>query len=182
MAEQGRSPDVVIEYPNRGKPVVLATKAVVILLLLASVGLMLLVTIGGWSALAGMQPVQIGYMLVYLVLAYYAARWNRGVLPLAAALAIILLIFAIVAGPQWFSRDKTGYTQPLFGANLVGLLTLLIIPVQVLLIVFAMRGFQQDWHVEVEHHPDEPYGDGGSEDEEYEEGPYGPPTTGAAPA
>jgi hypothetical protein len=182
MAEQGRSPDVVIEYPNRGKPVVLATKAVVILLLLASVGLMFLVTIGGWSALAGLQPVQIGYMLVYLVLAYYAARWNRGVLPLAAALAIILLIFAVVAGPQWFSRDKMGFTQPLFPANLVGLLTLLIIPVQVLLIVFAMRGFQQDWHVEVERHPDEPYGGGDYDDEEYEEGPYSPPSTGAAPA
>jgi hypothetical protein len=181
MAEQGGSPDVYIEYPNRDKAVVKATKGVVILLLLASVGLMLIVTVGGWDALAGMQPVQIGYMLVYLVLAYYAARWNRGVLPLAAALAIILMIFAIVAGPQWFNRDKTGFTQPLLPADLVGLLTLLIIPVQVLLIAFAMRGFQQDWHVEVEHPIDGSHG-GGYDDDDYEEGAYGPPTTGPAPA
>jgi hypothetical protein len=182
MAEQGSGPDVVIDYPNRDKPVVKATKAVVILLLLASVGLVLIITIGGWSALAGLQPVQIGYMLVYLILAYYAARWNRGVLPLAAALAIILLIFAVVAGPQWFNRDKAGFTQPLLTANLLGLLTLLVIPVQVLLIAFAMRGFQQDWHVEVERPADGSYGGGDYDEDEYEEDPYGPPSTGPAPA
>jgi hypothetical protein len=34
------------------------------------------------------------------------------------------------------------------------LITFLIIPVQILLIAFSMRGFQQDWHVEVEQHAD----------------------------
>ena len=33
---------------------------------------------------------------------------------------------------------------------MVGLVTLIIIPVQLLLIAFAMRGFQQAWSVEVE--------------------------------
>ena len=78
-----------IEHPNQEKAANKATKAVVILLLLASVGLMLIVT-----SVAGRSwpdaEVLIGYMLVYLVMAFYAARWNRGVLPVVAALAIIL--------------------------------------------------------------------------------------------
>ena len=87
-----------IERPNREKAASKATKAVVILLLLASAFLVFVVTVGGWSKLAGMQVIQIAYMLVYLVMAFYVARWNRGVLPLAAALAIILGIFAAIAG------------------------------------------------------------------------------------
>jgi len=79
---------------------------------------------------------------------------------MAAALAIILGIFAAIAGPQWFDRDKFGFTDPALPAGVLGLLTLLIVPVQVLLIAFSMRGFQQEWNVEVEvpvgetYHPD----------------------------
>jgi len=94
--------------------------------------------------------VDIGYIVVYLVLAFFAARWNRGVLPVSAVLAVLLLIFALVAGPSWFSRDKTGFAQPHIDSGLLGLLTLLIVPVQILLIAFAMRGFSQGWNVEVE--------------------------------
>jgi hypothetical protein len=97
-----------------------------------------------------MLPVQIGYILVYLVMAFYVARWNRGVLPLAAALAIILGIIAAIAGPAWFDRDKNGFTDPALPAGALGLVTLLIVPVQVLLIAFSMRAFQQEWSVEVE--------------------------------
>jgi presenilin-like A22 family membrane protease len=150
MAEDG----VVIEHPNREKASSKATKAIVVLLLLATVGLMLIVTIGGWKVLEGAKAVQIGYMLVYLVMAYYVARWNRGVLPVAAALGIILLIFAAVAAPAWFSRDKTGFSSPAIPEDVLGLICAIIIPVQVLLIAFAMRGFSQAWNVEVERHPD----------------------------
>jgi hypothetical protein len=146
----------------------------VILLLLASVGLMLIVTLGGWSKLAGMQVVLVGYMLVYLVMAYYAGRWNRGVLPLVAALAIILGIFAAIAGPQWFERDKTGFTSPALDEGVLGLVTLLIIPVQVLLLAFAMRGFQQAWNVEVEVPDGQHYHEGMHFDEP---GPGGQPAT-----
>jgi hypothetical protein len=142
--------DVVITHPNRDKPVVQATRVTVILLLLASAALVLIVTIGGWSVLEGAVPVQIGYVLVYLTLAFYAARWNRGVLPVSAALAVLLAIFALVAGPAWFNRDKSGFAQPALNAGLLGLLTLLIIPVQMLLVAFAMRGFNQGWNVEIE--------------------------------
>jgi len=163
-----------IEHPNQEKAANKATKAVVILLLLASVGLMLIVTLGGWSKLAGMQVVLVGYMLVYLVMAFYAGRWNRGVLPLVAALAIILGIFAAIAGPQWFERDKTGFSSPALDEGVLGLVTLLIIPVQVLLLAFAMRGFQQAWNVEVEVPDGQHYHEGMHFDEP---GPGGQPAT-----
>jgi lysylphosphatidylglycerol synthetase-like protein (DUF2156 family) len=152
MAE--RDPNVVIEHPNREKASSKATKAVVLFLLLATVFLVLLVTIGGWSALEGAKFLQIAYVALYLVMAYFVARWNRGVLPVAAALAIILLIFAAVAGPAWFDRDKAGFTEPPLNENVLGLITFIIVPVQIFLIAFAMRGFQQAWNVEVERYPD----------------------------
>jgi hypothetical protein len=144
------SAGVLVTHPNRDKPVVQATRATVIVLLLASAALVAIVTIGGWSVLQGMLPVQIGYVLVYLTLAFFAARWNRGVLPVSAVLAVLLLIFALVAGPAWFARDKSGFAQPDLSAGLLGLLTLLIVPLQMLLVAFAMRGFSQGWNVELE--------------------------------
>jgi presenilin-like A22 family membrane protease len=141
---------VIITHPNRGKAVVQGTRATVVLLLLVSAGLVLIVTVGGWSVLEGALPIQIGYILVYATLAFFAARWNRGVLPVAAALAVLLGIFALVAGPGWFNRDKSGFAQPAISSGLLGLLTLLIVPVQMLLVAFAMRGFKQGWNVELE--------------------------------
>jgi presenilin-like A22 family membrane protease len=144
------SAGVIVTHPNRDKPVVQATRATVVLLLLASAALVLIVTIGGWSVLQGAVPVQIAYVIVYLTLAFYAMRWNRGVLPVSAVLAVLLLIFALVAGPGWFDRDKAGFSQPSIDAGLLGVLTLLIAPLQILLVAFAMRGFQQGWNVELE--------------------------------
>jgi hypothetical protein len=146
--------DVRIEHPNRKKASSKASRAVVILLLLASAALVLIVTIGGWDALQGAKLLQIAYILIYLGMAFYVARWNRGVLPVAAALAIILLIFAAVAGPAWFERDKTGFNDPALDSSLLGLVTLLIVPVQALLIVFSMQAFSQEWNVEVERRSD----------------------------
>jgi hypothetical protein len=111
---------------------------------------MLIVTVGGWDELQGAKPVTVGYILVYLIIAFYVAQWNRGVLPVAAALAIILAIFAAVAVPAWFDRDAHGFAQPSIDAGVLGLVTALLIPVQVLLIAFAMRAFNQAWNVEVE--------------------------------
>jgi hypothetical protein len=141
---------VRLEKPNRDKASSKATKAIVILLLLVSVGLMLIVTIGGWNALEGAKPILISWMAIYLIMAFYVARWNRGVLPLSAAFAIILLIFAVIAGPEWFARDKTGFSDPTLDESILGLVTLLLVPVEFLLIAFSMRGFQQEWNVEVE--------------------------------
>ena len=149
VAQEGQ-PGVIVTHPNRDKPVVQATRATVILLLLASAALVLIVTLGGWSVLEGAIPIQIGYVAVYVTLAFYATRWNRGVLPIAAVLAVLLAIFALAAGPSWFARDKSGFAQPTLNAGLLGLLTLLIVPVQMLLVAFAMRGFSQGWNVELE--------------------------------
>jgi FtsH-binding integral membrane protein len=146
--------EVRIEHPNREMASSKATRAVVIFLLLVSAALVAIVTAGGWSALQGAKGLQVAYIVLYLVMAYYVARWKRGVLPVAAALAIILLIFAAVSGPGWFDRDKTGFDDPALDSGLLGLITLLIIPVQLLLIAFAMRGFTQEWNVEVEQRTD----------------------------
>jgi hypothetical protein len=123
---------------------------VVILLLLVSAALVAIVTIGGWDALEGAKAVQIAYIVLYLVIAFYVGRWNRGVLPVAAALAILFAVVAAVAGPAWFERDKVGFEDPTLDPSILGLLTLILVPVQLLLVAFAMRGFQQQWNVEVE--------------------------------
>src|SRR6185312_13490943 len=122
----------VIERPNRDKASSKTTRAIVVALLLISVAL-------------------------YLVMAYYVAQWNRGPLPVVTALAIILGIFAVIAGPQWFDRDKAGFATPesVFGttglhSHTLGVVTLLLVPLQALLIFFTLQGFRQDWHVEVE--------------------------------
>jgi hypothetical protein len=149
------NPEVIVEHPNRHKAASKVTKWIVIALLLVSVALMAFVTIGGWTALEGAKGPLIAYMLIYVILAFYCARWRTGTLPLAAALGIVLLIFAAIAGPEWYSRDETGYTDPAVASGVLGLATLLLVPVQFLLIAFAMRGFSQNWHVEVER-PREP--------------------------
>jgi hypothetical protein len=148
--------EVRIEHPNRDKAASKATKAVVIVLLLVSAALVAIVTVGGWDALEGAKPVQIAYILIYLLIAFYVARWNRGVLPVAAALAIVLLIFAAVSAPSWFDRDRTGFSDPALDSGLLGLISVLIVPVQLLLIAFAMRGFSQEWNVEVERRVERP--------------------------
>jgi hypothetical protein len=147
--------DTVLIHPNRDKAESKATKAGVILLLLASAGLILVITLGGWSQLQGAQPVSFAYVIVYVGMALFVARWNRGVLPVAAALAVLFAVVAAVAGPAWFERDKAGFDDPALDPSLLGLLTIILVPVQLLLIAFALRGFQQQWNVEVEVTRDE---------------------------
>jgi hypothetical protein len=141
---------VIVTHPNRSKPVVQATRATVVLLLLASAALILIVTIGGWGTLSGDIPILLAWAAVYVLMAFFAWRWNRGVLPMAAALALLMLVFAMVAAPGWFARDKVGFAEPAIPASLLGVLTLVIIPVHILLIAFAMRGFSQGWNIELE--------------------------------
>jgi hypothetical protein len=155
-------PGYTVIRPNRDKAVCKATKAIVVLIMLVSVGLMLIVTIGGWSKLQGLKPVNFAWCLVYVIFAIYIARWARGLLPIAAAMAILLLILALIAGTgisgtSWFDRNHFGFAAPhsLFGGKglspeVLGTITLIMAPVQVLLIFFAMRGFAQGWNVELE--------------------------------
>jgi hypothetical protein len=161
--ERRLTPGYVVYYPNREKAASKATKGIVVLILLVSVAIMLLITIGGWSKLQGMKPVNFAWCIVYLLIAYFVTRrWARGLLPIAAAMAIMLLGVSLisglgVAGTSWFDRNHTGFAAPQtpfgghgFGPDLLGLLTLLLAPVQVLLILFATQGFAQGWNVELE--------------------------------
>jgi presenilin-like A22 family membrane protease len=149
-------PGVRIEHPNRAKAGSKLTRVIVVLLLLVSAFLMAVVTIGGWDVLQGAKALQVAYIAVYVLIAFFVMRWSRGVLPVAAALAIVLLIFAAVSAPAWFDRDKPGFTDPAIDEGILGLITALIVPVQILLIAFAMSGFRQAWNVEVERPADEP--------------------------
>ncbi len=147
---------MTIDRPNRRKSSSKVTRAIVVLLLLVSAGLMTIISIGGWDAIEGAKALQVGYIVLYVLLAFFVLRWNRGVLPLIAALAIVLLIFAAVSAPAWFDRDKAGFTDPALDESILGLLTALIVPVQLLLIAFSMSGFRQAWNVEVEHRDEPP--------------------------
>ena len=166
--ERTITPGYVVIYPNRDKAASKTSKAIVVLILIVSVVLMLIVTVGGWSKLAGMKPVNLIWCLLYLIVAFFiATRWARGLLPLAAALGMLLLIIAIVAGTgvsgtSWFARSHFGYSaaQSLFGgaglgANVLGFFTLLLVPVQLLLIFFSLQAFGQEWNIELEVPEDE---------------------------
>lgn len=157
----------MVVRPNREQPTCKVTKAAVVFILLASVSLILAVTLGGWSKLEGMKPLSFAWSAAYLVIAFYVWRWARGLLPIAAGLAVLLLIVAVVAatgtsGTSWFDRGSPGFgpATTIFGSaglgsGTLGLLVILIIPVQALLVVVAMRGFGQGWNVELEVPVDE---------------------------
>ena len=147
--------DIVIVHPNRQGAEAKATKAAVILLLVASAVVTAIITIGGWSKLEGAQIWAIFYVVIYLVMAYLVSKWNRGILPVAAALAILFAVVAIVAAPAWFDRDKAGFADPALPPGILGLLTAILVPLQILLIAFAMRAFAQKWNIEVEVTRDE---------------------------
>jgi lysylphosphatidylglycerol synthetase-like protein (DUF2156 family) len=145
--------DRVIYHPNQEKASSKATKAIVVLLLLVSAGLTLLITVGGWSNLQGAKIVSIFFILVFLVMAYYVSRWVRGVLPLAAGLSILLGVFAAIAAfgtGSWFDRSGDGFNKSGLPPDLIGLLCVVLIPVLILLIAFAMRAFAQKWNIEIE--------------------------------
>jgi hypothetical protein len=159
-------PGHTVIHPNRDKASCKMTRLTIVLLLLASIGLMLIVTIGGWSKLEGLRPVNFIWCALYLIVAFYIWRWSRGLLPIGAAFAILLLIIAVIAGTglsgtSWFDRNHQGFNgaQSLLGGkglspDVLGVVTLVIIPVEVALIVIAMIGFAQGWNVELEV-PDE---------------------------
>jgi hypothetical protein len=155
-------PGYKISYPNRDKAASKASKAIVVLLLLVSVVLMLVVTVGGWTKLEGQQPLNFLLIFLYLFFAFFIFRWQRGLLPIATAVSILLLILAAIAGTgasgtSWFDRTKAGFAPAgsLFGGSglspdVLGVATLLLVPVQALLIFFSMQAFSQGWNVEVE--------------------------------
>lgn len=155
-------PGHVVTYPNRDSSSSRRTKLLVVAVLLVSTVLMLVATLGGWSELEGLIPVNIAWCFVYLVIARYVLRWARGLLPIAAALGALMLTFALIAvssldGVSWSDRGHAGYApaRTVFGSGglspaTTSALTVAIAVSQALLIIIAMRGFGQAWNVELE--------------------------------
>jgi hypothetical protein len=150
------TPGYAVVYPNREKAASKTAKAIVVLIMLISVALMLILIVGGWSKLQGLKPVDFIWCAAYLIMAVYIAkRWARGLLPITAGLAMLLLIIVVIAGTgaagvSWFDRSNSGFASAGLPANFLGLVTVLLIPVQVMLIFFTMLAFAQGWNVEVE--------------------------------
>jgi hypothetical protein len=144
------APDVVMEHPNRATTAARATRAVVVVLLLVSAALMIVVSVGGWESIEGAKALQVALIVAYLGMAVLVAGWSRGVLPVAAALGVLVAIFAVVAAPGWYARDSDGFVDPALSSDVLGLLTALLVPLQALLVAVAMRAFQQRWNVAVE--------------------------------
>jgi hypothetical protein len=139
--------------PNREKAGSVTTKFVMVILLLATAAVAALITIGGWSLLkggSGMGIVCAIYAILYAFFAFLVARWNRGILPVAAALSMILAIFCAVGADSWFARDKAGFDEAAFSSSLIGLLVVILGLLQIVLIAAAFYGFSQEWHVEEE--------------------------------
>lgn len=138
--------------PNREKASSKTMKALIAFVLLVSAALLVVITIGGWERLLGTSValMTLIWAALYVIFAFLVMRWSRGILPVAAALAIILAIFAGIAAPEWFARSKDGLDSPALPEDLLGLLTLVVVPVQVLLIAVSMAGFSQEWQVEEE--------------------------------
>jgi hypothetical protein len=156
--------------PNRVKAESITTKFVIVFLMLATAVIAGIVTIAGFSLLVGggaMGLVCIIYVLLYAFFAFLVARWSRGILPVAAALSTILAIFCAVGANSWFARDKAGFEDALIPVPLIGLLVVILALLQIVLVVVALYGFNQEWHVEEERPigSREDYGAGSPPDE-----------------
>ncbi len=139
--------------PNREKAGSVSTKLVIVLLLAATAALAALITIAGWSLLkggGGMGLICAIYAILYAFFAFLVARWSRGILPVAAALSMILAIFCAVGADSWFARDKSGFDEALLPSPVIGTLVVILGLLQIVLIAFALYGFNQEWHVEEE--------------------------------
>ena len=148
-------------------------KAVVAFVLFVSAALLVIVTLGGWERLQspGIGLITLVWAGLYVLFGLLILNWNRGLLPVAASLAVIMAIFAAVSAPGWFARAKDGLESPALPEDLLGLLTIVIIPVQIILVIVSMVAFNQEWHVEEERpiggsYPHDPDDDDGWADDE----------------
>jgi lysylphosphatidylglycerol synthetase-like protein (DUF2156 family) len=175
--EASQSNNVMVN-PNRHRAESKATRVAVILLLLVSAFLTALIGVGGAEALPpSMQIFTFAAIILFLVMAFYVFKWSRGVLAMSAALAVLVAVLSIVASSGWFSRDQAGFEQSLIPAAVLGLICIVLVPVLLLLVAFAMRGFNQAWNIEVAVPEDEAnenladrFDEGGRRIEHHEDG------------
>jgi hypothetical protein len=148
MAEEEEERYVPV-HPNRHRAESKATRSAVILLLLVSALLTLIVAIAGMPVTTGMNIFVFVFSALFLVSAYYIFKWSRGVLAMISALAILLALIALVAVTGWFARDQAGFAEPLLPASVIGVILVVLVPIQLILVAFSMRGFNQGWNIEV---------------------------------
>jgi hypothetical protein len=156
--------------PNREKAESITTKFVLVVLLAVTSALAFLITITGFSLMTGgggMGIVCLIYAALYAFFTFLVLRWNRGILPVVAALSMILAIFCATGADSWFARDKAGFDEGLIPSPMIGLLVVILALLQLILIAVALYAFNQNWHVE-EERPigyGEDYGAGASPDD-----------------
>jgi hypothetical protein len=156
--------------PNREKTESVTTRFVLVFLLAATAALAALIAITGFSLMTGgggMGVISLIYAALYAFFAFLVFRWSRGILPVAAALSMILAIFCAVGANSWFARDKAGFDEGLLPSPVIGTLVVILALLQLVLIAAALYGFNQNWHVE-EERPigyGEDYGAGASPDD-----------------
>ena len=133
--------------PNREKAESVTTKVVITFLLLATSAIAVLIAIGGFSLMSGgtgMAVVALVYGLMYAFFAFLVARWNRGILPVAAVLSMILAILCAVGANSWFARDKAGFEEGLIPVSLIGHLVVVLALLQIISMVAILYGFNQN--------------------------------------
>jgi len=153
MAVGEARPGYELWRPNRYKAGSQTTRLLAVLLLLASIGLMLIVTLGGWSLLLGGNTwgvISLVFCAVYGLIAWMIFRWSRGALTLTVALSVLLAILCAVGADSWFARARSGFSEGALPSDLLGTLVVILIPVQIALAVVCAIGFSQEWHVEEE--------------------------------
>jgi len=139
--------------PNREKAESVTTKFVLVLLLAATSAIAAVVTIAGFSLMTGggaMGVICLIYAALYAFFAFLVLRWNRGILPVAAALSTILAIFCAVGAGSWFARDKAGFEKGLIPTPAIGTLVIVLLILQLATVAVALYAFNQNWHVEEE--------------------------------
>jgi hypothetical protein len=161
--------------PNRAKASSQLMRFVVMLLLIVSIALMLIIILGGWAVLNGggyWGVISLVIVAFYAILTIMVGRWSRGAITISVAVAVLMLIFATIGFESCFARDRAGFSEAALPSDLLGLLTLLMIPAQIALAVASTIAIKQEWHVEEER----PIGSGGSG----AAGDAGPDSTGSA--
>ncbi|MGE4425946.1 MAG: hypothetical protein AB7G37_05775 [Solirubrobacteraceae bacterium] len=149
----GKKP--IVTYPNREKASSQVTRLAVVVVLLVSTLLLAWQTKRGWDLLEDAKQLHFVFMAVNLIFMIQVLRWSRGVLPMAAAIATFIGIFAFVSIGSWYSRDAVGFREQALSADL-GLLTQVILGVQVVVVLVTIFAMSQNWQTEVEVHADNP--------------------------
>ena len=156
--------------PNREKATSITTKFVLVLLLAATTIVAALITITGFSLMtggSGMGIICLIYVVLYAFFTFLVLRWNRGILPVVAALSTILAIFCITGANSWFARDKSGFDEGLIPSSAIGVLVIVLLLLQLVVVAVSLYAFNQNWHVEEERPigSGEDYGAGATPDD-----------------